>query len=742
MSASGCLEDLRLSLVATPLEFPSGEGGSCEILHVLYYSKKLGQYFSSAFRQTAFGDGSAPIIAAYKSLSEFLFSNEPNRTATAKHELVRPNDLLEVPVGVPHELARPALLDDLAVAKYRNLVRLDDGGEPVRDDDRGPVGAQLSEGAEDLVLGHGVQRARGLVEHEDLGFLQEAPRDPDSLLLAPTQLHAPFADDGVVAVRQVENRVVHARQFRGFDDLFLGRVRIAVPDVVLNRLVEQNDVLRHDADGAAESDVLDILTIYQYLASRRIIESEEQLGNRRFPRPGVADNGNGLALLHSERKVFQDLGCRCRASIGVAHVLEFDFPSFHNQVRRARHVVHPGLVLHELQEPLQVDHVRLGFAVHGSDEVERYGQLEKQRVHQNEVAQLRRALGDALELAHRLSVRDRVREHSRGALLRVDHVLPQHNAPLRDQGGEQHVHGHGARGERRDNGPDLVAQQRRHHRKLQDGRGDLEHQYPEHLRDGLYPPREHVRDFPRLGHDEEVDVEAVDLHEHFRRVEHPRALHDGAEHGVSRFREERAQHARRAVRQQVRLRRPERRRHQPPEPDACEEVGVGRCCGRHRVDHCGHAQRYDDGAQLGSHQECHAHRNSPLEHVILGPEQVSQHERLSGLDVSYILGLFDASFARKRSFASSIPGAFWQLRRGWHRPSQLEDSATRPASAAYCRHIVRRGCERVLSSCKAHICPFFPVRVCEIRAVGLPVHECYLAADIGTHRSTRPAYVA
>ncbi|GFE53118.1 vacuolar fusion protein, putative [Babesia ovis] len=86
MTDSGSLGDLRTSLVATPLEFPSTGGKTCSILHVLYYSKRLGQYFSSAFRPTAFGTDSNTIVSAYKSVSEFLFSNEPNRTAMARFE--------------------------------------------------------------------------------------------------------------------------------------------------------------------------------------------------------------------------------------------------------------------------------------------------------------------------------------------------------------------------------------------------------------------------------------------------------------------------------------------------------------------------------------------------------------------------------------------------------------------------------------------------------------------------------
>ncbi|ORM40055.1 Protein SAND [Babesia sp. Xinjiang] len=88
MTDSGFLSGLRMSLVSTPIEFPSDNGKGCDVLHVLYYSKKLGHYFSSAFRHTAFGANSATIISAYKSLSEFLFGEESHRTAMARFECV------------------------------------------------------------------------------------------------------------------------------------------------------------------------------------------------------------------------------------------------------------------------------------------------------------------------------------------------------------------------------------------------------------------------------------------------------------------------------------------------------------------------------------------------------------------------------------------------------------------------------------------------------------------------------
>ncbi|GBE59137.1 ETS-related transcription factor Elf-3, putative [Babesia ovata] len=87
MTDSGLLDRFQLPLVSLQLEVFCGEDTSCAILHVLYYSKKLGQFFSSAFRNTPFGDNADVIKAAYKSFSEFLFSKEAHGAITARFEV-------------------------------------------------------------------------------------------------------------------------------------------------------------------------------------------------------------------------------------------------------------------------------------------------------------------------------------------------------------------------------------------------------------------------------------------------------------------------------------------------------------------------------------------------------------------------------------------------------------------------------------------------------------------------------
>nr|ABB86776.1 unknown [Theileria lestoquardi] len=86
MTESKCLDDLRSSLLATPLEFPSGGDLSCEILHLMFYSKKLGQFFSSAFKTSSCGNMTKYILSSYRTVVEFLYNSGYRKTALFSYE--------------------------------------------------------------------------------------------------------------------------------------------------------------------------------------------------------------------------------------------------------------------------------------------------------------------------------------------------------------------------------------------------------------------------------------------------------------------------------------------------------------------------------------------------------------------------------------------------------------------------------------------------------------------------------
>ena len=89
-----------------------------------------------------------------------------------------------------------------ALVEHHDLVGADDGGEPVRDDQRGAVLGNAVERILDVPLGVAVERRGRLVEQQDRRAFQDGARDGDALLLAAGELEAALADLGVVALRR------------------------------------------------------------------------------------------------------------------------------------------------------------------------------------------------------------------------------------------------------------------------------------------------------------------------------------------------------------------------------------------------------------------------------------------------------------------------------------------------------------------------------------------------------------
>ncbi len=86
-----------------------------------------------------------------------------------------------------------AALGDHALVEHDDLVGRDDGGEPVRDHQRGAIARDPVKGVLDLPFGMAVERRGRLIEHQDRRRFQDGAGDGDALLLAAGQLEAAFS---------------------------------------------------------------------------------------------------------------------------------------------------------------------------------------------------------------------------------------------------------------------------------------------------------------------------------------------------------------------------------------------------------------------------------------------------------------------------------------------------------------------------------------------------------------------
>ena len=91
-----------------------------------------------------------------------------------------------------------AAFDDAAGFDDQNLIGAADGGEAMRDDERGAAAHQVREAFLDHGFGFGIEAGGGFVENQDARIGEDGAGDGDALALAAGKFHAALADDGVV----------------------------------------------------------------------------------------------------------------------------------------------------------------------------------------------------------------------------------------------------------------------------------------------------------------------------------------------------------------------------------------------------------------------------------------------------------------------------------------------------------------------------------------------------------------
>src|ERR1700761_5718813 len=145
-----------------------------------------------------------------------------------------------------------ARFDDVTVVENDDLVRVADGGQPVRDGDRGPA---LGKGVERLLhgpFGLGVEGAGRLVQDQDARVPEQGPGDRDPLLLAAGEPVPAGADHGVVPVGQADDEVVNLGRAGRVFDLLVGGGGPGVAQVFPHRGVQQVGLLADHADDGGQ----------------------------------------------------------------------------------------------------------------------------------------------------------------------------------------------------------------------------------------------------------------------------------------------------------------------------------------------------------------------------------------------------------------------------------------------------------------------------------------------------------
>ena len=284
------------------------------------------------------------------------------------------------------------LFNDPAILQHHDQVRIDDGRKPVGDGDDGAALPHFLQGILNIALCLAVERAGCFVQQQDRRVFQQGSRNAHALLFTARQLEPAFADLSGIAFGHFQNKFMDFGGLRRSFDLFTRGIRAAVGDVVIDGIIEQNRILRHDADQGMKAilrNVAHILPIDAECAARNIVEPEQQTANGGFSRPRRADKGQCLARADGDRDIFQDRPC---GFIGEVDVIEPNLATLDLQGQCAGFIQHFGGLVQQREHFAHIGQRLPDLSVHGSQKVKRCGNLDHVGIDHDEIADRQRTL--------------------------------------------------------------------------------------------------------------------------------------------------------------------------------------------------------------------------------------------------------------------------------------------------------------------------------------------------------------
>lgn len=172
-------------------------------------------------------------------------------------------------------------------------------------------------------IGHRIVPRRDtyrFIEEEDGRVFQQQSRDCHSLLLASGYHKTAFPDLCLILLWETLNCLIDLSPLRSGNNLFIGGVQSAVPDVVHDIGMEQRSILWHDTNRLSKGfqlHILDVLAIDQDFTALRVVEAEEQSENRRFTTSRGSDDGDFFTGRDGKAEILEDRSVRVVPKVDV-----------------------------------------------------------------------------------------------------------------------------------------------------------------------------------------------------------------------------------------------------------------------------------------------------------------------------------------------------------------------------------------------------------------------------------------
>ncbi len=214
---------------------------------------------------------------------------------------------MAVPLSIAMTLSGDVVGDDLAIREHHDLV---DQFEHVvavgHDDQRRTALLESGDRVGQRQVALGVEVGIRFIEHDQFRLIVQGAGQTDALTLAGRQQVG--RDLGFIAVRQLEDHVVHAGRLGRVDHLV--RVDHAeARDVLADGAVEQFDILRQVADVFAQGLAIPLRDLGAVEADRAAhgrVDAEHCAHQGRFAGRARADHGDRGARLDDETDALED----------------------------------------------------------------------------------------------------------------------------------------------------------------------------------------------------------------------------------------------------------------------------------------------------------------------------------------------------------------------------------------------------------------------------------------------------
>ncbi len=168
---------------------------------------------------------------------------------------------------------------------------------------------KILQSALDFFFALGIQMRSRFIEDQDRGVFEKRAGDRDPLALPARKLESPFAQRRVITLRKRVDEMIRIRDLRGLSYIVQARLRPAVSDILADRGVEKHGFLGNDPDQSAQGvkrETADILAVDRDGAPNGIIEAQQQIDERRFPRTARSHERDDLIVLGPDLNIPED----------------------------------------------------------------------------------------------------------------------------------------------------------------------------------------------------------------------------------------------------------------------------------------------------------------------------------------------------------------------------------------------------------------------------------------------------